>query len=80
MGARMQDGADLFGIVLCFIAVASLTVATLMVRGPPRGQYFDDYRSANVGWLGVIGCAGAALEHKVVLWSPKLVLAFHIRS
>ena len=37
MGARMQAGADFYGIALCFIAVASLTVATLMVRGASSG-------------------------------------------
>ncbi|MGE4612252.1 MAG: DMT family transporter [Paracoccaceae bacterium] len=33
MGSRLSGGADLFGIGLCFIGVAALTVATLIVRG-----------------------------------------------
>ena len=37
MGARMQAGADFYGIALCVIAVASLTVSTLMVRGASSG-------------------------------------------
>ena len=33
MSARLSSGADLFGIALCFIGVAALTLATLLVRG-----------------------------------------------
>lgn len=77
MGARMQDGADLFGIVLCFIAVASLTVATLMVRGASSGGNI----LMIIGLQMLVGSVllavpGLLLEDKVVLWSPKLVLAF----
>lgn len=77
MGARMQDGADLFGIVLCFIAVASLTVATLMVRGASSGGNL----LMIIGLQMLVGSVllavpGLLLEHKVVLWSPKLILAF----
>ena len=77
MGARMQDGADLFGIVLCFLAVASLTVATLMVRGASSGGNI----LMIIGLQMLVGSVllavpGLLLEHKVVLWSPKLVLAF----
>ena len=77
MGARMQDGADLFGVVLCFIAVASLTVATLMVRGASSGGNI----LMIIGLQMLVGSVllavpGLLLEHKVVLWSPKLVLAF----
>jgi probable blue pigment (indigoidine) exporter len=77
MGARMQDGADLFGIFLCFIAVASLTVATLMVRGASSGGNL----LMIIGLQMLVGSVllavpGLLLEHKVVLWSPKLILAF----
>ena len=77
MGARMQDGADLFGIVLCFIAVASLTVATLMVRGASSGGNI----LMIIGLQMLVGSVllavpGLLLEHKVVLWSSKLILAF----
>ena len=77
MGARMQDGADLFGIVLCFIAVVSLTVATLMVRGASSGGNI----LMIIGLQMLVGSVllavpGLLLEHKVVLWSPKLILAF----
>ena len=77
MGARMQDGADLFGILLCFIAVASLTVATLMVRGASSGGNL----LMIIGLQMLVGAAllaipGSLLEHKVVVWSPKLIIAF----
>ena len=77
MGARMQDGADLFGVVLCFIAVASLTVATLMVRGASSGGNL----LMIIGLQMLVGSVllavpGLLLEHKVVLWSSKLILAF----
>ena len=77
MGARMQDGADLLGILLCFIAVASLTVATLMVRGASSGGNL----LMIIGLQMLVGASllaipGLLLEHKVVVWSPKLIIAF----
>ena len=77
MGARMQDGADLLGILLCFIAVASLTVATLMVRGASSGGNL----LMIIGLQMLVGAfllavPGLFLEHKVVVWSPKLIIAF----
>ena len=77
MGARMQDGADLFGILLCFIAVASLTVATLMVRGASSGGnlFMIIGLQMLVGAL-ILAVPGLLLEHKVVVWSPKLIIAF----
>ena len=77
MGARMQEGVDLFGIILCFIAVASLTVATLMVRGASSGGNL----LMIIGLQMLVGSAllaipGLFLEHKVVVWSPKLIIAF----
>ncbi|NSX56686.1 DMT family transporter [Parasulfitobacter algicola] len=37
MGARLQGDVHLFGIMLCFIGVVSLTLATLAVRGASSG-------------------------------------------
>lgn len=37
MGDRMSGGVDLFGVMLCVIAVCALTVATLSVRGASSG-------------------------------------------
>ena len=77
MGARMQAGADFYGIALCFIAVASLTVATLMVRGASSGGNL----LMIIGLQMLVGSAflvipGLILDQPVVNWSMKLVLAF----
>src|SRR6056300_1486602 len=77
MGARMQAGADFYGIALGFIAVASLTVATLMVRGASSGGNL----LMIVGLQMLVGSAflvipGLILDQPVVNWSMKLVLAF----
>ena len=77
MGARMQAGADFYGIAICFIAVASLTVATLMVRGASSGGNL----LMIVGLQMLVGSAflvipGLIFDQPVVNWSMKLVLAF----
>ena len=77
MGARMQAGADFYGIALCFIAVASLTVATLMVRGASSGGNL----LMIVGLQMLVGAGflvipGVMLDQPEVTWSVKLVLAF----
>ncbi|WP_425044847.1 DMT family transporter [Primorskyibacter sp. S87] len=40
MGARLDGGADLFGVALCVIAAFALTFATLAVRGATSGGNF----------------------------------------
>jgi len=77
MGARIQAGADFYGIALCFIAVASLTVATLMVRGASSGGNL----LMIVGLQMLVGSAillipGLLFDQPLVNWSVKLVLAF----
>ena len=77
MGARMQAGADFYGIDLCFIAVASLTVATLMVRGASSGGNL----LMIVGLQMLVGAGflvipGLMFDQPEVTWSVKLVLAF----
>ena len=77
MGARIQAGADFYGIALCFIAVASLTVATLMVRGASSGGNL----LMIVGLQMLVGAGflvipGLMFDQPVVTWSVKLVLAF----
>ena len=37
MGARLQGGVDVFGLLLCVIGVISLTVATMAVLGASSG-------------------------------------------
>jgi drug/metabolite transporter (DMT)-like permease len=77
MGARMQAGANFYGIALCFIAVASLTVATLMVRGASSGGNL----LMIVGLQMLVGAGflvipGLMFDQPEVTWSLKLVLAF----
>ena len=60
MGARLQSGADLYGIILCVIGVISLTVATLAVLGASSG--------GNV--LMIVGLQ--MLVGSVILWVPAL--------
>lgn len=40
MGARISDGVDMFGVLLCIIGVLALTFATLAVRGAMTGGNF----------------------------------------
>ena len=60
MGARLQGGTDLFGIMLCVIGVCSLTVATLAVMGASSG--------GNV--LMIVGLQ--MLVGSAVLWGPAI--------
>lgn len=62
MGARLQGGVDLFGIVLCVIGVFSLTIATLAVLGASSG--------GNV--LMIVGLQ--MLVGSALLWGPALTL------
>lgn len=77
MGARLSNGVDGFGVLLCLIAALALTIATLSVRGASSGgnvmmivglQMF-------VG-AGVLALASAATEEIVVHWSTRLIAAF----
>jgi drug/metabolite transporter (DMT)-like permease len=77
MGARLNAGADLYGIGLCLIGVLSLTVATLALRNASSGGNF----MMVVGLQMLIGSAvlwpaGLLLETAEVTLSTKLVLAF----
>lgn len=60
MGARLQGGVDVFGVVLCVIGVVSLTVATLAVLGASSG--------GNV--LMIVGLQ--MLVGSAMLWIPAL--------
>jgi len=62
MGARMQGGVDMFGLILCVIGVASLTIATLAVLGASSG--------GNV--LMIVGLQ--MLVGSAILWGPALAL------
>jgi drug/metabolite transporter (DMT)-like permease len=61
MGARLQGGVDMFGLILCVIGVVSLTIATLAVLGASSG--------GNV--LMIVGLQ--MLVGSAVLWIPALM-------
>ena len=77
MGARLQGGIDLFGLILCVIGVMSLTVATLAVMGASSGGNV----LMIVGLQMLVGSAllfipAMALETLVVTWNWQLIVAF----
>lgn len=77
MGARLEGGVDPFGLILCLIAVISLTIATLAVLGASSGGNV----LMIVGLQMLVGSAllwGPALmlERWEVTWSWALVIAF----
>lgn len=77
MGSRLQGGADLYGVILCGIAVLSLAVATLAMRGASTGGNF----LMIVGLQMLIGSAllwivALSTETLVITWSWSMVIAF----
>jgi len=77
MGARLQGGVDVFGLVLCVIGVLSLTIATLAVLGASSGGNV----LMIVGLQMLVGSAmlwgpALALETWAVTWNWQLVVAF----
>ena len=77
MGARLQGGADLYGVMLCLIGVVALTFATLSVKGATSGGNFMMVVGLQmlVG-AAVLGVIGAATETMIVAWSWQLLVAF----
>jgi len=77
MGSRLTAGVDLFGVVLCVIAVISLTVATLSVRTASSGgnllMIVGLQMLVGSGSLGVIA---VSIESWDVRWTWQLGLAF----
>ncbi|MFQ1702370.1 DMT family transporter [Loktanella agnita] len=77
MGARLQGGVDLYGLVLCIIGVVSLTIATLAVLGASSGGNV----LMIVGLQMLVGSAmlsvpALAFETWDVTWTWQLVTAF----
>ncbi|MDC1399761.1 DMT family transporter, partial [Yoonia sp.] len=77
MGARVQGGVDLFGVLLCVIGVISLTVATLAVLGASSGGNV----LMIVGLQMLVGSAllwvpALTLEVWDVTWTWQLIVAF----
>lgn len=77
MGARLQGGVDLFGLILCVIGVVSLTIATLAVLGASSGGNV----LMIVGLQMLVGSAllwvpALTIEVWEVTWNWQLVVAF----
>lgn len=77
MGARLQGGVDMFGLILCVIGVVSLTIATLAVIGASSGGNV----LMIVGLQMLVGSAmlwgpALALETFDVMWNWQLITAF----
>jgi len=77
MGARLQGGVDIYGLVLCLIGVISLTIATLAVLGASSGGNV----LMIVGLQMLVGSAllwipALTIEVWDVTWNWQLVVAF----
>lgn len=77
MGARLQGGSDLTGVLLCFGAALALAIATLTVRGASAGgnlmMIVGLQMLVGAATLGVIG---TIFEDWAVTLTPRLVVAF----
>lgn len=77
MGARLGAGVDLYGLTLCVLGAAALTIATLSVRGASSGGNVMMIVGLQM-FVGaaVLAVASAALETIEVTWNWQLVAAF----
>jgi len=77
MGARLQGEIDLFGVVLCVIAVVSLTIATLAVMGASSGGNVLMIVGLQM-LVGAVILTGPALAFETfdVTWTWQLIVAF----
>ncbi|WP_368185413.1 DMT family transporter [Aestuariibius sp. HNIBRBA575] len=77
MGARMNGGADLMGVILCVIAVISLSVATLSVRsGGAGGNVLMVVGLQMFVGAFVLAIPAALFEDFDVVWSWQLIASF----
>ena len=77
MGVRLQSGANLSGLILCIIAVISLTIATMTMRGASSGGNL----LLIVGLQMLVGSVllavpGFLFEQPTVVLSSNLIIAF----
>jgi len=77
MGTRIGSGADPLGVALCVVAVVSLTIATLAVRGASSGGNLLMVVGLQM-LVGAVALAipGFAFEVWDVAWTPRLIAAF----
>ena len=77
MGARLNGGVDVYGLILCLVGVISLTIATLAVMGASSGGNV----LMIVGLQMLVGSAilaGPAIlwESWDITWNWQLIVAF----
>ncbi|MDO6485002.1 DMT family transporter [Shimia thalassica] len=77
MGSRMSAGVDMFGVGLCLVGAAALTIATLMLRGASTGGNL----MMIVGLQMFVGAAVLFLASLVFEtwefnWNPRMLTAF----
>ena len=78
MGARIEGGADLIGILLCVAGAMALTFATLMVRGATAGggNVLMIVSLQMLAGAVVLAPISLAIETLEVRWSVVLVVTF----
>ena len=76
MGTRIGAGVDTFGVVLCLIAAAALTIATLVMRGASSGGNMMMVVGLQmfVG-AGVLFVASLIFETWAFNWNPRMLTA-----
>lgn len=77
LGTRISGDADVFGIMLCGIGVAALTIATLALRGASSGgNVLTVVGLQMLIGAGILGVIAVPTEPWEVSWSIELGLAF----
>ncbi|KPA19902.1 putative amino-acid metabolite efflux pump [Shimia sp. SK013] len=76
MGARMEQGVDMFGVILCVIGALALAVATLSVRGASAGGNVMMIVGLQM-FVGAIVLFAASLVFETweFNWTPRMLTA-----
>ncbi len=77
MGSRMSAGVDMFGVGLCLVGAAALTIATLMLRGASTGGNLMMIVGLQM-FVGaaVLFVASLVFETWAFNWNPRMLTAF----
>jgi drug/metabolite transporter (DMT)-like permease len=77
MGARMDGGVELRGVLLCGIGALALAVATLSVRGATSGgNLLMIVGMQMLVGSAILGVVALGFETEQINWTPRLGLAF----
>ncbi|MGR3637206.1 MAG: DMT family transporter [Shimia sp.] len=76
MGARMEQGVDMFGVILCVIGALALAIATLTVRGASAGGNVMMIIGLQM-FVGAIVLFAASLVFETweFNWTPRMLTA-----